>query len=163
MEHAEGLAALFLPLQEGRLGATMRTSPFLYPLCNVLHIFGFVLLAGSIVTLDLRVLGIARGVPLPVMARLNLRLAAAGLALALVTGFLVFSADAAHVAGNPAFRIKVTLIALGLANIALAHLGPWRRLATWGAEVPARARAHAAFSILLWFAAIAAGRMIAYF
>lgn len=163
MEHATGLAALFLPLQEGPLGMLMRNSTFLYPLANVLHIFGFVLLAGSVAAFDLRVLGVARAIPLAAMARLNLRLAAAGLALALLTGFLVFSADAAHVAANPAFRLKAIVIALALANVAAAHLGPWRQPDAWDDKPPLMARVHAALSILLWFSAIIAGRMIAYF
>lgn len=163
MEPMSDLAAAFLPLQEGPLGQAMRTSTFLYPLANVLHIFGFVMLAGSIATLDLRVLGVARGIPVAAMARLNLRLAAAGLVLALLTGFLVFAADAAHVVTNPAYQVKVAIIVVALANIAAAHLGPWRRVHEWGPDAPAAARAHALLSILLWFSAITAGRLIAYF
>jgi len=44
-------------LQESALGHTMRSSPVLYPAVEILHILGFVVLVGSILALDLRLLG----------------------------------------------------------------------------------------------------------
>jgi hypothetical protein len=154
---------LFLAWQEGALGNAMRTSPLLYPGVEILHILGFVTLVGAIGLLDLRVLGLGRTISLEALARLTIPLAAAGLALAIAMGLLLFSADAAHVVENPSFRVKLVLIGLSLANIAAAHAGPWRTLVSWGAEPPVRARLHAAFSLLLWIAVILAGRLIAYF
>ena len=74
-------------------------------------------------------------------------------------GFLLFSADASHVVRNPAFLL---LIAAALVNIAIAHAGPWRRIAHWGTELPGGAKVTALLSLLRWLGAVCAGRLIAY-
>jgi hypothetical protein len=165
MEH--GAAAevwpIFLSLQESALGHAMRVSPILYPTAEVLHILGFVLLVGSIVSLDLRLLGAGRAIAIQPMAQLLLPISRFGFVLAVCMGFLLFSADAAHVVGNPAFQAKLLLIAAALINIAIAHSGPWRRAAIWRTEASGGAKLTAFLSLLLWIAAIVAGRLIAYF
>jgi hypothetical protein len=164
MEHdAITAAPIFLALQESALGHAMRASPFLYPAVEILHILGFVLLVGSIVALDLRLLGLARNVAIQPAAALLLPVAHGGFLLAIVMGFLLFSADAAHVVGNPAFRAKLLLIAAGLINVVITHLGPWRRIAFWHLDAPAGAKFTAFISLLIWLAAVCAGRLIAYF
>src|ERR1700716_2366705 len=139
----------------------MRSSPALYPAVEILHILGFVALVGSILALDLRVLGLGGTIPMQPMAQLLLPLSRFGFLLAISMGFLLFSADAAHVVRNPAFQTKLLLIAAALINIVFAHTGPWRRVAVWGAEVPAGAKVTALASLLLWLSAVCAGRLIA--
>jgi hypothetical protein len=155
--------AIFLALQESALGHLMRSSPVLYPAAEILHILGFVVLVGSIVALDLRLLGFGRAIAIQPMAQLLLPLSRVGFVVAIGMGFLLFSADAAHVVRNPAFLAKLLLIAAALINIAIAHLGPWRRAPQWHGEIPAGAKLTGFASILLWFSAICAGRLIAYF
>lgn len=162
-DHAANVPPLFLALQESALGAAMRSSPMLYPLAEILHILGFVALVGSIAALDLRVMGAMRAIAIAPLARLVLPMARGGFLLAIVMGFLLLSADAAHVIGNPAFRFKLICILASLVNIALAHLGPWRSVEHWGGEAPARAKLHALLSLVLWVLAVCAGRLIAYF
>jgi len=140
----------------------MRASPALYPAVEILHIIGFVVLVGSILALDLRLLGLARAIPIQPMAQLLLPLSRVGFGLAISMGFLLFSADASHVVRNPAFQSKLLLIAAALVNIAIAHAGPWRRIAHWGAEVPGGAKVTALLSLLLWLGVVCAGRLIAY-
>ena len=165
MEHEATGAVwpIFLSLQESALGHAMRVSPFLYPTAEVLHILGFVLLVGSIVSLDLRLLGAGRAIPIQPMAQLLLPISRVGFVLAIVMGFLLFSADAAHTVGNPAFQAKLLLILAALINIAIAHAGPWRRAGIWRAEASGSAKLTALVSLLLWIAAVVAGRLIAYF
>ena len=88
----------------------MRSSLALYPAVEILHILGFVVLVGSILALDLRVLGLGRAIPIQPMAQLLLPLSRFGFLLAISMGFLLFSADAAHVVRNPAFQTKLLLI-----------------------------------------------------
>ena len=161
MEH-QPAAPIFLALQESALGHLMRSSPVLYPMAEILHIMGFVLLVGAIVALDLRILGIGRTIAIQPLARLLLPLSRFGFIVAIGMGFLLFSADAAHVVRNPAFQAKLLLIAAALINVAIAHGGPWRRLAAWHGEAPASAKLTAFASLLLWLGALTAGRLIAY-
>jgi hypothetical protein len=162
VEH-QPAAPIFLALQESALGHLMRSSPMLYPAAEILHIMGFVLLVGSIVALDLRLLGLGQTIAIQPLARLLLPLSRFGFIVAIGMGFLLFSADAAHVVRNPAFQAKLLLIAAALINVAAAHVGPWRRLTAWHGEAPAGARATAFASLLLWLGALTAGRLIAYF
>jgi hypothetical protein len=155
--------AIFLALQESALGHVMRSSPFLYPAAEILHILGFVVLVGSIVALDLRLLGFGRGIAIQPLAQLLLPLSRVGFVVAISMGFLLFSADAAHVVRNPAFLAKLLLIAAALINIAIAHLGPWRRALQWHGDPPAGAKLTGFASLVLWISAICAGRLIAYF
>ena len=162
MEH-QPVASIFLALQESALGHVMRSSPMLYPAVEILHILGFVVLVGSILALDLRLLGLGRTIPIPPMAQLLLPLSRIGFLLAISMGFLLFSADAAHVVRNPAFQAKLLLIAAALVNIVVALAGPWRQIAQWRNAVPGSAKFTALASLLLWIGAVCAGRLIAYF
>ena len=155
--------SIFLALQESALGHLMRSSPALYPAVEILHILGFVVLVGSILALDLRLLGLGSAIPIQPMARLLLRLSRIGFLLAISMGFLLFSADAAHVVRNPAFQAKLLLITAALVNIVIAHAGPWRRAAHWNPQASASAKVTALASLLLWLGAVCAGRLIAYF
>jgi len=161
VEH-QPAASIFLTLQESALGHAMRSSPALYPAVEILHIIGFVVLVGSILALDLRLLGLGRAA-IPPMAQLLLPLSRAGFVLAISMGLLLFSADASHVVKNPAFQAKALLIMAALVNIVIAHAVPWRDVGRWGDRVPGGAKATALISILLWLSVVAAGRLIAYF
>src|SRR6202051_600131 len=127
----------------------MRSSPTLCPAVKILHILGFVVLVGSILALDLRLLGLGRAIPIPPMSQLLLPLSRFGFLLAISMGFLLFSADAAHVVRNPAFQTKLLLIAAALVNIVIAHAGPWRRVALWRAEAPGGPRINGLVSFLV--------------
>jgi hypothetical protein len=165
VEHqaAAPISPIFLALQESALGHVMRSSPALYPAVEILHILGFVVLVGSILALDLRVLGLGRAIALQPMAQLLLPLSRFGFLLAISMGFLLFSADAAHVVKNPAFQTKLLLIAAALVNVVIAHAGPWRQVERWGDEAPGGAKATALISLLVWLSVVCAGRLIAYF
>jgi hypothetical protein len=88
-----------------------------------------------------------------------------GLALMALTGFMLFTAEASHVAMNRVFQIKAALIGLGILN-ALLIAGPAvARIAELPAKavLPARARLAAVISLLTWILVAACGRLIAYF
>jgi len=151
-------------LEASALGAFVRDSSWLYPTANLVHVLGIAILLGAILALDLRLLGLGRStIALPGAARYLSPLAAAGLALAVPGGFLLFAADAGPMAAHPVMQAKAVLIALGLANVALFHALWWRRLDTWDAAPPAAGRAMALLSIVAWLGAAACGRLAAYF
>ena len=136
-------------------------SPTAYPLANVVHLLGLVMLVGGIGILDLRLAGAFRALPVAPLSRALTPIAIAGLLLMVPSGATMFAADTA-IAESPVFQLKIVLIALALANALLFRL-LWRdRLATWDAAPPAAGRLMAAGSIALWLAVAACGRMIAY-
>jgi len=152
-------------LQESPLGEAMRQSLYLYPTVETLHIFGFVALVGTILALDLRLIGVFRELPVARLAGLLLPVSVGGFVLALSMGGLLFATEAASLIGNGAFRLKGLLILLAGVNAATLHAGPWRFRADWtdGTTPPTRVRLQGALSILFWLGAVACGRLIAYF
>lgn len=164
MEHAPPDAPAWLvALQENAVGEAMRQSLLLYPIVEIVHLIGIALLVGSIVCLDLRLMGLRLKLPASIAAQHLLPVTIAGFSLAVASGALLFVTEAASLFYNPAFRLKLILIALGGINAALFHLGPWRRVVQWEhARPPAAARVGGAVSMVLWLGAVACGRMIAY-
>ena len=143
----------------------MLQSLWLYPIVEILHIIGFVVLVGSAAMFDLRLLGFSRQLPVTGMERHLLPWARASVLLIVPTGGLMFVAHATEFAGNPAFRMKLLFLVLAALNASLFHLRPFRRVAGWdhGARAPLAARVAAGLSLTLWTGVIACGRLLAYF
>jgi hypothetical protein len=143
----------------------LRESDNAYPLIETVHVLGISLIAGSLVTVDLRLIGaLFREQPVTSVTRMLLPWAWCGFALMVVTGVPLFAAQAAKLYDNPAFRVKLTLLVAAGLNALLFHLTTYRRARDWELGVPPlSARAFAATSILLWSGIIVAGRLIAVF
>jgi Family of unknown function (DUF6644) len=157
--------AIFIALEESGFAAAIRQSLWLYPAANVGHIVALVFFAGAVAVIDVRLLGgLAATAPGRLIARARWFAIVALLGMA-VTGFMLFSAEASHVALNPVFQLKVALIGAGLINVALYEFGAKSVVADLppGAAMPARARTVGAVSLLVWVAVAACGRSIAYF
>ena len=151
-------------LELSGLADAMRRSAWMYPIVEIVHIAGFVILVGAAVMFDLRVLGFGRGLAVTSLAHHLLRWSRAGLALVVPAGLMMFTAHATEFATNPAFQLKLALLAVAVANVGFFHLGPFRTVHAWDGSVaaPGRARA-AALSIAVWLGVITCGRLIAYF
>jgi hypothetical protein len=163
--HPPSGPAFLVWLESSGLGEAMRKSAWMYPIVEIVHILGFALLVGATVMFDLRVLGFARGLPVRPLARHLLPWAWAGVALVIPAGLMMFTAHATEFATNPAFLLKLALLAGAGINAALFHAVPYRSADTWDTRggAPGLARAGAGLSILLWIGVIACGRLIAYF
>ena len=146
------------------LSRTMRGNAWLYPVVEIVHIVGFAVLVGSVVLFDLRVLGFARTLPVAALGRHLLRWALASLLLVVPAGLLLFSAHPGELARNPAFQLKLGLIAAAGLNALAFHVFPYRGVDKWERALPAppAARLHALLSILLWVGVISCGRLLAY-
>lgn len=145
--------------------AALRASRWVYPLVNTAHIVGLALLLGAIAPLDLRLLGLWRGVPLHLLARVLQPVAAAGLALAVTAGLLMFAVSATKYAALPLFLVKLALLAAAVVNAVLLRRHPdWvlARVPGLAAEPGPRLKAAAAFSLVLWVSIILCGRFLAY-
>lgn len=152
-------------LEATAAATAMRQSMWLYPIVEILHIIGFVVLVGSAAMFDLRLLGLSRQLPVTGMERHLLTWARAAVLVIVPTGGLMFIAHANEFAGNPAFRLKLLFLTLAALNAALFHLRPFRHVAGWdhGAPTPLAARVAACLSLALWTGVIACGRLLAYF
>ena len=157
--------AIFVALEQSGFAAAVRQSLWLYPLANIGHIVSLTFFAGAVAVMDIRLLGgLAATSPGCLLARAR-SFAVGALAGMAVTGCVLFSAEASHLALNPAFQLKATLVAAGLINVAIyefwakravEHLAP-------GASMPARAKVAGVLSLGIGVAVAACGRSIAYF
>jgi hypothetical protein len=160
------LAEILTLLEGSALGQAMRgMGVWSYGVYSLGHILGISLLFGSIVALDLRLLGLWRGVRLSVIATPLIPLAALGFSVAAISGICMISTNATDYLGNPFLYIKFPAIALGLVNILVLQLMPaWRHRQ---AHEPSRGEqiqlaVAGGTSLLCWLTAITAGRMIGY-
>ena len=151
---------LLAAYEASALGHAARNSVWLYPLANLVHVFGAALLVGSIAVFDVLVL--RRRYPTAAAAgSVALPLAATGLALQAASGVVLFSAEATTIARNPAFLFKMALLVIGLANVAAFHA--WHRVDSLAVEGHRRAvRLTAMLSLTVWILVLLAGRAIAY-
>lgn len=150
---------IFRWIEDGALSTFLRESAYAFPLIVVLHTLGMGVLAGGGALIDLRLLGLARQVPLAPLRRF-LPLLWAALAVNVVSGLLLLAAYPTKALTNPVFYTKMTLLAgavwtlFALRGEALAPTTP--------ETASLRARRLAALSLLLWAATITAGRLLAY-
>jgi hypothetical protein len=152
-------------LSDTSYSAQLLGSEKLWMLLEGTHVLTLMLFAGTILFVDLRLLGLAfRSVPISRISRALLPYTVAGLVIIFVTGILVFFAKPLEYYHNFAFRVKLVLLLVAVANIAWFHFkvqtgeGEWDR----AERPPLRVRAAGAVSILVWVAVIATGRCMAY-
>ena len=163
--HAAAGPAWTVWLEATAVGVAMRQWLWLYPIVEIVHIVGFVVLVGAAFMFDLRLLGLARATPVSALADHLLRWARLALVLVVPSGTLMFVAHATEMASNPAFRLKLVLIAAALANAGLFHRWPFRAVGDWDTEIlaPWPARLAGILSLVLWIGVITCGRLLAYF
>lgn len=144
--------------------AALRGSRWSYASVNAAHIAGIALLVGSIVPLDLRLMGWRRAIPIADLARVLLPVAIGGLTLAIAAGLLLFSVRATEYALLPLFWVKMTLVVCGIGNAALLHrAAAWETQQTRASAAPPRwLRVAGALSILIWLSVLTCGRMLAF-
>ena len=144
----------------------LRESLWVFPIVEGIHVLSIALVAGSIVFLDLRLLGVLfRGERVTTVARQVMPVVWTGFGVSAVSGFALFSAEASKCYFNPAFRLKLLLLLLVGLNPFIYYRTVYRRIAEWDTAIktPLAARFAGAASITLWTAIIAAGRATAYF
>jgi hypothetical protein len=151
-------------LEASTLARALRDSVWVYPLVNTGHLLGVAVLVGSIVTLDLRLLGVWRKVPIWPLWRTLTQAAAAGLAVAVCFGLLLFSARATEYAASDFFIAKMTVIGVAVANALVLRAVVRGDMAHAQAEKPPRpVQIAAGVSLIAWLSALTLGRLVGYF
>jgi len=145
------------------IAQVMRDSLWLYPTVETLHLWGIGALFGAILLVDLRLLGLGRGLELRPLLRFAVPVTISGFVLAAVTGLLMFIAHPLEFIASTLFVLKMTLLMLLGLNAISLHLripNPQGN-ADLAASVPLL-RLQAAVSVLGWAVVIGLGRWLAY-
>ena len=135
----------------------LRTSFYLYPVVNALHIVAIGALITTAALMDLRVLGLGRAIPIATAFGYLRPIAITALILALATGFALFSVRPLEYIAIPLFQAKLALIVVATLN-ALAFEFLDRRHDGQGAGL----KAMVILSLVLWPTVLLCGRFIGF-
>ncbi|MGO9993625.1 MAG: hypothetical protein ACLPTF_14080 [Steroidobacteraceae bacterium] len=153
--------SLLLPLQKSHFAYWL--SQGAYPIILTLHSVGLALLVGLLIVIDVRVLGIGPGLPIPAL-RGYMKVVWIGFFTNAVSGTLLFCISPVKLFDSTLFRFKLLFIFAGLGlgallNSALLRVGDEFAME---AEPSVHQRMLAGLSLACWLAAIVAGRWLAY-
>ena len=158
------LIPLLDALKNSGLASTIRNSLYLFPLIEAVHVIALTLVFGTIMVVDLRILGVAsRNRPYSRVTSDMLKLTWCAFALAAVTGSLMFITNARVYFDNTFFRFKFALMALAGLNMLVFQLTAGRSPVAWNeGPAPRRAKAAAIASLALWALVIGMGRSVGF-
>ena len=135
------------------------------PIVQTIHILGVSAVMGSVVLIDLNVLGLAlQSQPTAQLVRRLMPWTWWALPSQLLSGFVFFSARPQSYVVNPVFKAKFTLLIPALVLAVIVHRTSLKDPRFWERSAARRASAKivAAVSLLLWIGVVLAGRWIAY-
>jgi hypothetical protein len=158
-------ADLISYLENSALADNIRENDVLFPLIESVHVLAICLVVGSILAVDLRLLGLAsvrRSVSRVTHGILPLTWCA--FVVAVGSGGLLFISNAAKYLGNGYFIAKIFLICVAGLNMAIFHFISARDLPRWENEtkLPLSARLAGGLSIVFWVGVVACGRWIGF-
>jgi hypothetical protein len=141
------------------VGSFVTDTPWMWPTCETLHFIGLSLLCGVVFLVDLRVLGVMRGVSFASLHRL-LPWAALGFGVNIATGMLFFVGIPGQYIHNPSFYWKIGLAMLAGANALYFTMldEPWSLGP--GEDAPLTAKFAAVSAMVLWIAVMYCGSML---
>ena len=142
-----------------RVGSLMTDYQWMWATCETLHFIGLSLLLGVVFLVDLRVLGVVRGVSFTSLHRL-LPWAALGFGVNVVTGMMFFAGIPTQYIHNASFYWKIGMVLVAGANALYFTLldEPW----SLGPkeDAPLTAKVAAASAMLLWVGVMYCGSML---
>jgi hypothetical protein len=153
---------LFKWLEDTRINDMINNSNWLFPAIEGVHIVALCLLFGAIIILNLRLMGVMmKGRSLPELAREFEPFTLCSLIIILLTGVLLFVAEAVKSFYSGPFRIKIVLLATALV---FHYAVSWRLMRKEDAQRSGVfSKVAAGFAIALWVSVGFAGRAIGFF
>ena len=141
------------------VGQMIRQSLWLFPVIEAVHLLALTVIGGSILILDLRMLGVGLRQPVHEVARDARPFLVWGLVVMILTGVALFLSESVKCYYSQAFWIKITTLPVALL-FTFAVRGPIAKKAT--TDATPRTRVVALVSLALWFTVAAAGRWIGF-
>ena len=143
----------------------MMHSAWGWPAMESVHFVGLSLLIGAIAVFDLRMLGMAKTIPISALHRL-IPWGVAGYAINVASGSMFLMTEPDQYIYNPAFHFKLLFMGLAGLNVLAFYLTTtWRRVEALrpGERAPKPARFIAGASLFLWLAVIVCGRLLTFY
>jgi hypothetical protein len=143
----------------------LRESLLLWPALEAAHVMTLMLFVGTIVFVDLRLLGLTfTNTPISAVDKKILPLTMIGFVILVITGIVLFYAKPLTYYNNVYFRVKLLLIAAAMINILVFHFRVQKNQQAWddAPKPPASVRIIAGISLSCWILVVVCGRLIAY-
>ena len=159
------LVSVVQSIQDSGIAEWMRTSVKAMPIVESIHVLAAATVFGTIFIVDLRLLGFPdTRRPFTRVSDEMLRLTWTAFCVAVITGALMFAANANTYFENTAFRFKMLALLLAGLNMAVFQLVTFRTVGTWNTDVrpPSAARVAGVLSILVWVTVIFFARWIGF-
>jgi hypothetical protein len=157
--------SLIAHLEGSGVADAIRENDLLFPLIESVHVLSICLVVGSILVVDLRLLGLASiNRPVGRITHSILPLTWCAFAVAVGSGGLMFISNATKYLGNGFFIAKLALIGVAGLNMVIFHAISARDLPRWEneARTPVAARLAGGLSLRVWVLVIACGRWIGF-
>ena len=156
---ALGWADFYRTMGDGSIGQAVGSVLWLFPAIQIVHLFGLALLGGSVIAMDLRLLGVGLKGATPARVLANTRpWFIAGLVVMIATGIPLFLSLTNKCCFNHSFEVKIaTLLLAVLYTFAIRN-----RIAVREGTSDCALQAVAVLSLGLWFTVAAAGRWIGF-
>ena len=148
-------------LEETPFSTWMRESGPAFFGSLIFHSVAKGLVVGVHVAMNLRILGMAPGIPLSLMRRF-FPVLWVGLVVVSISGVLLLIAYPAKALTNPVFYLKLGAIVTALFITRSLAKGVLQEPSYDAVRAPKKARVLAALSLLLWAGAVTSGRLLAY-
>ncbi|WP_158774058.1 hypothetical protein [Cobetia sp. L2A1] len=148
---------LWFALEDSWLGMWVASSEWGYPITLSLHVVGMAMVLGISWMIDLRVLGINTAASITGLLRYR-GIVLLGAFISLLTGIGMFAGEASMVYDNTALWAKLLVLPFALGT----SLWLWRRLRPEARAIRPADKGLALVNLLLWGAAMLAGRLIGY-
>ncbi len=152
-------------IQDSQIGTAIRESQIVFPVVESIHVLGLAISAGAIVLLDLRLtgLGMPQVMPGQIMRRLK-PWYMTGFAVMVITGALLFWAEAEKLYRSPTFRWKLFFLLTAGLNALYYEVKYVPKMDGWDGKsgLPQGAKLAGWFSLISWAAVIGFGRWTAY-
>jgi hypothetical protein len=150
----------FAWIRDTALADWVVSSPYTWPTLESIHFVSLCVLFGSLLLIDLRLIGFYRE-PCASMVKTLVRISLLAFAVNLVTGVLFFFGNTFKYVNNPAFELKLVLILVAGINAAFYNLR--LRHIAYTTEVTTSSIIVGYLSLLLWASVIVLGRMITFY
>jgi len=152
---------IFNTIEQSGLSRWLRESQSLFGFYFILlfHTFGMSLVVGANAVVDLRILGIAPGLPLHPLKKL-FGIMWTGLALNVITGLLLLTAYPTKALTNPDFYVRLSFIGLAVYTMRKMSIQVFGDDSLSEAAMIARGKLMAKLSLVFWIGAVGAGRLL---
>jgi hypothetical protein len=152
-------------IEYSSLGISIAESLWAFPMIETLHVIALVTVLGTLLVMDLRMLGVAStAVPIRKVSDDTLKWTWMAFVVAAISGTLLFISKASTYMVNPYFLVKMGLMALAGVNMLFFHFVTYKTVDQWDtlASPPAAVKFSAALSLLIWLVIVFCGRAIGF-